>query len=164
MAQTREVRRLALQALYQLDARQDEAPEAVLDTVAEDDEGAGSLSSSERRRALELARSAFEGRGKSDAFMLAAAPDWPPHRQAAVDRAILRLAHHEMTAGLAPPKAAISEAVELAKTFSTEKSPAFINGLLDRLLKSLPGDVAAAGTGEGAPAGDAPAPTVAADA
>jgi hypothetical protein len=66
-----------------------------------------------------------------------ARPDWPSRRLAPIDRAILRLAHFEMTSGRTPPKVAINEAVELAKAFSTEKSPAFINGLLGKVLKRL---------------------------
>lgn len=157
MSTTRDVRRLAFQALYQLDARQDEPAETVLESVAEDHEALGALSAGERRKALDLARGAFEHRAGADAFMLAAAPDWPPHRQAAVDRAILRLAHHEMTSGVSAPKIAVNEAIELAKAFSTERSPAFINGLLDKLLKKLP---APAGGSDALPSpdgGDAPA-------
>ena len=59
------------------------------------------------------------------------------HRQPAVDRALLRLAYYEMTSGTTPPKAAVSEAVKLAKEFSTEKSPAFVNAILDKLLKKV---------------------------
>ncbi|MEO0715978.1 MAG: transcription antitermination factor NusB, partial [Planctomycetota bacterium] len=43
----------------------------------------------------------------------------------------------EMTRTETPPKAAVNEAVELAKRFSTEKSPAFVNALLDKVLKRV---------------------------
>jgi N utilization substance protein B len=76
-------------------------------------------------------------RAAADAEFLELAPEWPTNRLAAVDRAILRLAHFEMTSGRTPPKIAVNEAVELAKHYSTEKSPAFINGLLDKVLKRL---------------------------
>ena len=65
------------------------------------------------------------------------APYWPTHRQAAVDRAILRLAHYEMMSGQTPPKVVVNEAVELAKRFSTERSPSFVNALLDKVLKDV---------------------------
>jgi transcription antitermination protein NusB len=52
-----------------------------------------------------------------------------------VDRNIIRLAIHEITSGQTPPKVAIDEAIELAKTFSTENSPSFVNGVLDAVLK-----------------------------
>jgi N utilization substance protein B len=45
-----------------------------------------------------------------------------------------------MTAGVVHPRIAVNEAVELAKAFSTEKSPAFINAILDRVLKRVLGD------------------------
>jgi len=65
----------------------------------------------------------------------ALSPDWPTHRQPVVDRNILRLAYFEIVSGAAPPKVAINEAVELAREFSTEKSPAFVNGVLDKIMK-----------------------------
>lgn len=94
----------------------------------------------EIKKAFLIASAAFADRAAADAFMTEAAPTWPAHRQAAVDRSILRLAHWEMTSPEAAevhPKIVVNEAVELAKTFSTEKSPAFINGLLDKLLKQV---------------------------
>lgn len=145
MSTPRDIRRLAFQVLYQMDARRDEAPETLLNSVMLADEenaegGSGGLveySPAERKKAFVLASQAFAAREKADAFMREAAPDWPTHRQAAVDRAILRLAYYEMTSGETPPKIAVNEAVELAKLFSTEKSPAFVNGLLDRVLKHV---------------------------
>ncbi len=140
MATARDIRRLAFQVLYQLDARNGQDPEAVLAATMKDDEDSGDateFSQSERKKAFELASMSYAGRDKADAFMVEAAPGWPAHRQAAVDRAILRLAHYEMTSGRTHPKIAVNEAVELAKTFSTDKSPAFVNGLLDKLLKTV---------------------------
>ncbi len=64
------------------------------------------------------------------------------NRQPPVDRAILRLAYHELTSGHAPPKVVINEAVELAKKFGAEQSPAFINGVLDKLARQLSGAAA----------------------
>jgi N utilization substance protein B len=134
MATARDIRRLAFQALFQLDARC-AAPGA--GAVGEQDRSAvrASLDEAEgfeacdRDKAFELAAAAFEGRGAADAVMQELAPTWPAHRQAAVDRAILRLAHYEMTSGRTPPKVAVNEAVELSKVFSTDKSPAFVNAL-----------------------------------
>ena len=56
-------------------------------------------------------------------------------RQPPVDRNILRLGIWEMTNTDTPPKVVIDEAVELAKEFSTENSPAFVNGILDAVLR-----------------------------
>ncbi len=58
-------------------------------------------------------------------------------RLTAVDRNILRLGAFEILfADHIPPQAAINEAIEIAKRFGTEESPKFINGILDKILKS----------------------------
>lgn len=151
MATARDIRRLAFQILYQLDARGGQAgagasPEDaqhVLAGLIDDPEETVKFSPGEIKKAFAFANSAFGDRAAADGFSEEAAPGWPAHRQAAVDRAILRLAHFEMTKasvdGGEPthPKIVVNEAVELAKMFSTEKSPSFINGLLDKLLKQV---------------------------
>ncbi|MGA3292376.1 MAG: transcription antitermination factor NusB [Candidatus Acidiferrales bacterium] len=65
------------------------------------------------------------------------AQNWRLDRLAAVDRNILRLAICELRTGTAPPKVVIDEAIELAKKFSSEEAPAFLNGILDAAYKSL---------------------------
>jgi len=147
MARPTDIRRLALIVLYQLDARGDADFDAIREsitdpkTLAEDDPAfarADLVFSEEKlESAFELASAAYAARDASDTEMLALAPEWPAKRQAAVDRAILRLAHFEMTSGRTPPKVAVNEAIELAKAFGTDKSPAFINGLLDKVLKRV---------------------------
>ncbi|MEM1330231.1 MAG: transcription antitermination factor NusB [Planctomycetota bacterium] len=137
MATPRDVRRFALQLMYQLDAAGEQPGsdrESELLAVAEPPEG---FEAKDRKRAEQLATDAFAARSEADAEFLTLAPEWPASRQAAVDRAILRLAHHEMVSGKTEPKIVVNEAVELAKVFSTEKSPAFVNGLLDRVLKRV---------------------------
>jgi N utilization substance protein B len=89
------------------------------------------------RRALDLARGAWSMRAAADAELLTLAPTWPAHRQASVDRALLRLAYYEMTGTKTHPKIVVNEAVELAKEFGGEKSPGFVNGLLDKILKRV---------------------------
>jgi N utilization substance protein B len=133
MSTSRDIRRCAVQALYQLDAqRGDAAPsrEALLESLAE-----SPGDSETHKRGLALALEAWARRGDADGQCAALAPDWPTYRQPMVDRGILRLAHFEITAGRTPPKVAINEAVELAREFSTDKSPAFINGVLDKIMK-----------------------------
>ena len=63
--------------------------------------------------------------------------NWRFERLSAIDRAILRLAIHEMSSSDTPPKVVLNEAVELAKKFSSEDSGAFVNGILDSVHKSL---------------------------
>lgn len=133
MALPREIRRLAFQTLYQLDARRGGDTEEVRATI-EEEEGFGR---GDRDRAFATAAAAWEHRAEADAAMVELAPEWPTHRLAAVDRTILRLAYYEMTRGGIAPKIIVNEAVELAKSFSTERSPAFVNALLDKVLKRL---------------------------
>lgn len=65
------------------------------------------------------------------------AENWRLERISAIDRAVLRLAMHEMRATDTPAKVVINEAVELAKKFSSEESGGFVNGILDTYRKSL---------------------------
>jgi N utilization substance protein B len=131
-AAPRDIRRLAFQVLFQLDARRERDSQIIRDSIEQDE---SNLGPKDRDKAFELATAAYAARAEADREMLTLAPQWPAHRQAAVDRAILRLAHFEITSGRTPPKIAVNEAVELAKEFSTDKSPAFVNGLLDKVLK-----------------------------
>jgi N utilization substance protein B len=99
--------------------------------------GADGFTEKERDAALELAASAFESRKSADEVMRELAPTWPAHRQAAVDRAILRLGYYELTTARVSPKIVINEAIELARAFSTERSPAFVNALLDKVRERI---------------------------
>jgi N utilization substance protein B len=62
---------------------------------------------------------------------------YAPERIDPVDRAILRLAIHEILHGGTPVKVAINEAIELAKRFGTSESGRFVNGVLDRIAKQM---------------------------
>lgn len=139
MATPRTIRRLAFQALYQFDA----VPDSELERVRASIDIGGDIKQSDVDKALNLARDAYEHRADADEAISKHAQEWPVHRQPAVDRALLRLAYYEMTRGTTPPKAAVAEAVKLAREFSTEKSPAFINAILDKLLKQVLSDASA---------------------
>ena len=88
-----------------------------------------------------FANKLFEGTAKDvtalDAIIIKHADNWRFERLAAIDRAILRLAVHEMNGTETPPKVVLNEAVDLAKKFSSEESGAFVNGVLDAVHKSL---------------------------
>jgi len=88
-----------------------------------------------REAALEMASAAWEHRQTADRWMKRVAPQWPPHRQPAVDRNVLRMAVWELVNTSTPPKVVIDEAIELAKHFSTEQSASFVNGVMDAILK-----------------------------
>ena len=88
-----------------------------------------------------FANQLFEGAAKEvsslDQMIRLHCENWRFERLAAIDRAILRLAIHEMSAAETPPKVVLNEAVELAKKFSSEESGSFVNGVLDAVRKSL---------------------------
>jgi N utilization substance protein B len=128
MSKRRDTRRLAMQVLYQLDMRgEDDAP--TLRAALED----GSDSPEVAQAAFDLAWAAW----KAHPMICDLAPRWPTYRQPPVDRAILRLAYYELTSGHAPLRVVLDEAIELAKEYSTEHSPSFVNGVLDKVAHRL---------------------------
>ncbi len=69
-----------------------------------------------------------------------AAPQWPLNQIAIVDRNILRIGIYELLFGdktAVPPKVAINEAIELAKSFGGENSGKFVNGVLGTVYKEI---------------------------
>ncbi|MDB5204048.1 MAG: NusB antitermination factor, utilization substance protein [Candidatus Taylorbacteria bacterium] len=75
-----------------------------------------------------------------DKIISKAAPDWPLEKIATIDRNILRIGLFELLFGdklEVPPKVAINEAIELAKTYGGENSGKFINGVLGAVYKEL---------------------------
>lgn len=120
-----------MQALFLWDnngERDTDLARPLLEEGAPDDE-------STRQAALQMASGAWENRAVIDAQVERLAPQWPPRRQPGVDRNLIRLAVWEMTYTDTPPKVVLDEAIELAKKFSTEQSPAFVNGVLDAVLR-----------------------------
>jgi N utilization substance protein B len=88
-----------------------------------------------------FANKLFEGAAAEvavlDELIAKHAENWKIERLAVIDRAILRLAIHELRAAGTPAKVVLNEAVELAKKFSSEDSAPFVNGILDSVHKSL---------------------------
>lgn len=70
-----------------------------------------------------------------DSILASAAKGWDVERMNKVDLAILRLAVYEMKFGEVPVGVAINEAVELAKKFSSDEAPAFVNGVLGKVSR-----------------------------
>jgi N utilization substance protein B len=89
------------------------------------------------RQAAELARGVVAQCAELDASFGAAAEHWRLDRLALVDRNILRLAVYELLHQRVPPKVAIDEALWLAHRFSGRQAPAFINGVLDQVARTL---------------------------
>ncbi|HEV7127576.1 MAG TPA: transcription antitermination factor NusB [Ktedonobacterales bacterium] len=131
----RQARKLALQVLYEYDTAQHEV-DTVLRRHIED----------QRRDpdAAAYARELIEGvlghLQQIDARIQSAANEWPLAQMARIDKNVLRLAIYEILFNNAvPAKAAINEAVELAKTFGSETSSRFVNGVLGTIFSQAQG-------------------------
>lgn len=74
-----------------------------------------------------------------DALIRSRAPHWPMEQITNVDRNVIRLGVYELkfSGGLVPPKVAINEAIELAKTFGGDASGRFVNGVLGAIFKDM---------------------------
>jgi transcription antitermination protein NusB len=88
-----------------------------------------------------FANQLFEGAAHDakdlDEVIVKHADNWRLERISAIDRAILRLAMHEMRTTDTPAKVVINEAIDLAKKFSSEDAGGFVNGILDTYRKTL---------------------------
>ena len=122
----RRARALALQALYEIDSAGHEAEEAVNHLLAK-----GGLSEENANFTRELVSGVIRNKEKIDEHIQRFAPAWPIEQIPAVDKNILRLAIFEILLdNKVPVKVAINEAVELAKTFGSDNSSKFVNGVL----------------------------------
>jgi N utilization substance protein B len=133
-------RQAALQVLYAADlaGRDEGGPspervEAVFAAVGDHFE----LPEGARAFAKELVLGVARHRERIDALLAAHATHWRVERMAAVDRNLLRLAIYEMAWGGTPASVAIDEAIELARRFGSDRSPAFVNGVLDAIGRAL---------------------------
>ena len=87
---------------------------------------------------IALVEDAERSREVAEAAIRASAVDWPLERMAMLDRLVMILAIGEVMGASPPPDAVVlDEAVELAKTYSTEASPRFVNGVLAAVLPAL---------------------------
>jgi transcription antitermination protein NusB len=86
--------------------------------------------------ARELVAGVRRNRKELDELIEQAAENWSLKRMAATDRNVLRLGAFEVLHTDTPVKVSIDEAVELAKRFGSEQSAQFVNGILDKLMRS----------------------------
>jgi N utilization substance protein B len=122
-----------MQALFQLDV-QGSALFAELDEFFRENAPEADV----RKLAMQWTKQAWDNVAVCDELIGGAAIKWKLSRLSMVDKSILRLAVFQLKfCPDMPPKVAINEAIELAKRFGTEKSPAFVNGVLDGVLKKL---------------------------
>ena len=118
---SREPRQDALEAIYQADLRDVDDPSAGLSG-----------------KAKRFVDGVVEHLEAIDEHIEAVSDNWAVSRMPAVDRAVLRLAAYELIHEQDTPKGVvISEAVTLAKTYSTQRSGAFVNGVLSALAATV---------------------------
>jgi len=124
--QRRKARIIALKALYEMDTVAHQ-PEDILARLLEEAAAPPEVEAFAR----ELVTSVLAHQEEIDEVIRQKAPAWPLEQVAVVDRNILRLAILEILLdNRVPVRAAINEAVELAKAFGGESSPRFVNGVL----------------------------------
>jgi len=89
--------------------------------------------------AQELLTGLLDKGDELDARISAKSPNWSISRMGKIDLAIIRLAAYELIYREDIPKnVTINEAIEIAKKFGSEESPAFVNGILDEIARTLP--------------------------
>jgi len=125
MSQRRKAREVALQSLFEVSYTHHD-PESVVQWLAKE----AGLSQETMLFVHSLVVAVVENNELIDATIQKFASAWPLEQIAMVDRNIMRLGVYEILARNVSHKVAINEAVELAKTFGTESSPRFINGVL----------------------------------
>jgi N utilization substance protein B len=124
-----QARELALKTLFQLESSDDDV-EAVLDYHAVEDDAPPTAVQFARG----LVRGVLENRDRLDGMIAETSEHWRLDQMAKVERVILRIAIYELAiARKVPEKAAINEAIELAKTFSGDEAGRFVNGILGRV-------------------------------
>jgi transcription antitermination protein NusB len=132
MAARSKARKRALDILFEAEAR----GEPVLGLLAERTAAADPPVS---EYAADLVRGVHEHAAQIDDLLTKNSEGWPLERMPAVDRNVLRIGTYELLwRDQVPDAVAISEAVALAGDLSTDDSPAFVNGLLGRLLQLKP--------------------------
>lgn len=128
-------RELALQVLFQLEF----APQHDLVMALDNFRAAFTAEEGVWQYALTLLQGIQKSRADIDSVIQANMAHWKIDRLSLVDLNILRIATFELkyNAGEVPPNAAINEAIEMAKKYSTSDSGKFVNGVLDQIRKQV---------------------------
>lgn len=144
----RVARELALRLLFQRDLEGGTPESTALTFEANfspelDEENSLEVTADDFRRSWPLARDLFFGvcahLDELDQAIARAAANWSLSRMSPVDRGLIRLAYFEMLyRDDIPPKVSLNEALEIAKSYGDDDSGAFINGVLDRLMRGVP--------------------------
>ena len=125
-------RKRALDVLYEADQRRTDPLETLRERLAQSDPPVPEY-------AVTLVEGVVAHRARIDELLETYAQDWTLERFPPVDLAVLRIGAFELLwCDDVPDGVAVSEAVDLARSLSTDESPAFVNGLLARLLQLKP--------------------------
>lgn len=135
MANRHLARTIALQTLYEWDFNQQKGDLAAL---VKRDIAEFAPEFEDQQFSEHLVKHVLDHLGKLDDFIRKYAPEWPLEQITVIDRNVLRIGIYELLlADDIPPKVAINEAIELAKTFGGPSSGKFINGVLGSIFKDL---------------------------
>jgi N utilization substance protein B len=132
MAARSKARKRAVDVLYEADVRGANPRELLAERLAQADPPVPDY-------AVELVEGVTSNLERIDRMLGEHSEGWTVDRMPPVDRAVLRLALYELTMREDVPDAvAIDEAVELAKSLSTDESPRFVNGVLGQVRRDQP--------------------------
>jgi transcription antitermination protein NusB len=138
MANRHLLRSIAMQSLYEWDfrgAKNEQIEEIMRHNIEEFGPG-----SEDEAFIQYLVKGVLKHREKINKLIEKCAPEWPLDQVTVVDRNVLRLGIFELVFGNyeeVPPKVAINEAIELAKTFGGESSGRFVNGVLGTIYREM---------------------------
>jgi transcription antitermination protein NusB len=138
MANRHLLRSIAMQSLYEWDfrnAKNDQIEEIMRHNIQEFGPG-----SEDEAFIQYLVKGVLKYKEKINKLIEKCAPEWPLDQVTVVDRNVLRLGIFELVFGNyeeVPPKVAINEAIELAKTFGGESSGRFVNGVLGTIYREM---------------------------
>ncbi len=139
MASRHLARSIAMQSLFEWDF-QGKKPGVLKEIVARNKKEFGPGLDEEYPFIDRLVDGTIDNLPKIDTIIEKAAPEWPIDQITSVDRAVLRLGLYELLFGSreeVPPKVAINEAIELAKSFGGESSGKFVNGVLGTVYREI---------------------------
>ena len=138
MASNRHLGRIvAMQTLYEFDFREGEEEAVELRAILDRNLNEFRSSIDDVTFVEDVVDGTIKHQKAIDAIIAPAAPEWPVDQIAKIDKIVLRIGVYELTIKRdVPPKVAINEAVELAKTFGGENSSKFVNGVLGTIYRN----------------------------
>lgn len=130
----REARELIMKMLYEMTFQPEKEPDTLIENYTQDAKG------KVKDFIVDEFKGILEHQEEIDEIIKKSAENWSLSRIAKVDHMLLRMATYELKWGQdIPSKVAINEAIEIAKVYSTDKSPKFINGILGNIAQSIEG-------------------------